>query len=502
MRDHMPLGAMLPEPMGYVPSLPARSFHRRGFLKADEIQSRHGRSDRGDLVSFRGHTDGSETERGSQHQRPQPHEMSEMAPTPASKDSSRHQARSEAPAPHSSRGSYSPRTLHSARERSAMPGYGGHVPFRPWTIGRRHMGYTDSASRGSGLGDFRRYLRGGSSGGFAGRPSPERRSNRFDDTEQSEVTGRVMRKGGYADHPSSTDSGRYATQSAAATAVTERSSAADGASSERSYSERGADTDRSSAASRAHTRPASADAAATRAAGRGSQILPDEHPDRFMGSHGRGEEMESSALSQGGMPRGYQGYAQSEQPRGKCNARAAYEAQKQPQQRYRQNNFRINNSWSPRGTPRATDGTSRGNEQSLITRQPYGKPSGPYAAPYTHEAHGPVYGSRYGDGISITEHRRSSREAYTNESGSEEATRVNRFSGSGGGARTSHYRTSPNGAPLGKSRSAAAGYGVPTTTFTGVSTAIVRTDQAGVPSRRESWLQSPQDHGRDSGLYA
>ena len=68
--------------------------------------------------------------------------------------------------------------------------------------------------------------------------------------------------------------------------------------------------------------------------------------------------------------------------------------------RYR--SFRPNNAWSPRQS-RSAGGAERDLGEGALVTVPYGKPSGPYAAPYTYEAHGPVMGSTYGDGATITQ---------------------------------------------------------------------------------------------------
>ena len=77
---------------------------------------------------------------------------------------------------------------------------------------------------------------------------------------------------------------------------------------------------------------------------------------------------------------------------------------------------------------------------------------------------------------------------------------MNRFDR--GGGRRSEYRTSPNSAPLGRSRSAAAGVGISNTTFSGVSSALTAHGIAGVPSRRESWWEGSHERSHDAGLYA
>lgn len=300
----MPLGAMLPEPMGFAPSLPARHFHRRGFLKADEIQSRYGGADRGDPISFRAATHepdsarrGDATERGTSHQ----HERHEA-----------HEAQRggrfnqfEAP-PDSHRSLPSSRSApHSARERSAMPGYGGHVPLRPWTIGRRHMGYGDPATPRGGGGGGGRALRGSGLGGFgfAGRPSPSRH---YDNTEQSAASGRDMRKGGYPEPRYDPEPSPAPAREAPPTRVEETpppSHRGDGGESARS----GANTQRGG----------SGDDTGTRPAGRMSMIAREDHPDGvYMPQPAEGER--------------YMRYQRSEQPRGKMNARGHFEATKQP----------------------------------------------------------------------------------------------------------------------------------------------------------------------------
>jgi hypothetical protein len=173
-----------------------------------------------------------------------------------------------------------------------------------------------------------------------------------------------------------------------------------------------------------------------------------------------------------------------------------------PARRYR--NFRLNNMWSPRQTRSdAALSSERDVGEGALVSVPYGKPSGPYAAPYTYEARGPVMGSTYVDGATITQYRRSSRESHA-----ERAERPNRFSdgaargGGDGRGRGPDHRTSPNGPPLGRSRSAAAGTGISNSTFAGVSHAITPHSIAGIPSRRESWMQASNERSRDAGLYA
>ena len=194
-----------------------------------------------------------------------------------------------------------------------MPGYGGHVPFRPWTIGRRHMSYGSPASRGGVGGDGGGALRGSGL-------KPPNASRHYDDTEQSTATGRGMRKGGYADAagrvPPRADpepAARSARYSPPPTPPVETPpySQRDGGDTERS----GAETTR--ARSRVETeRSGAEDDSSTRAAGRQSMIAREEHPDAYMPPPARGEH--------------YQRYQSSEQPRGKINARSHYEATKQP----------------------------------------------------------------------------------------------------------------------------------------------------------------------------